>query len=1068
MFSLKSLIESNFQYDNEIIKMYDENGYYDINNFCNLNNDKQKDFKLLDGPPFISGSTILNTNLHMGHCLISYLKSAFDTYYLMNEYNVDLTTSSDNHGLPTELLISSYLDLKNTSDIKDIGLNVFNSTGIKLINMFEKNWYSVYNKLSRDYSKNHYRTSQFEYMDIVWNTFYKLYKKGYAYKGVKVLPYSYKLQTPISNFEANENYKEIKTKTYYISVKVDSRLYSNHYFIYWTTTLWTVPFNIALCLNPNAKYYSIKIKDKFYIVEEHYLEKIVKIFNKSNNNSDKISNDTTTRFIGYGKSLVNIDYIPVIKTFDKSINPKIYKTYIDDYVDVNSKNGIGVVHLSPAFGEDDFRVCLNNQIVNTDNIFDYCLISDNGNFKYFNSLPELNNLNIHSKESEDIITNSIKDSIISIETIKHNYPFSPRSDEPLIYKVCDSYFIKVKDNRDKLLEINNQINWKPSHIKYGRFGNWLKNADDWCISRNRYFGTPLNIWICEKDNDMLVIKDIKELENLTNKKYTNIHPEYIFNTIIVKNNKEYKNVNLTFDCWFESGCSCLIEFNNKIKNLHIEQDYNKKICTFTKQKIFKPYDLCIEGIDQCRGYFYTSLIISTLLFNKPPFLNCICTGLILDENNKKLSKSSGNYQPPENYIINYGSDFLRLYLLGSVLVNGENLKFNINDIKTYKQKIIQLINGLKFLNDYTQKYYNTNINFNDDYIKSVHDKPLEYDILDYWILSQLDTLIIDIRNNFSNLEIKNSVKSIMEFIDKITNYYIKFKRNDIKRNIKRVFDTLHYVFKNLILLMTPFCPMLSEYLYNLHIEHSYHKSIKYLTYPTPIDFQNKELNDEFNDFLILLQGLRNIRKSNNQYKNQFINKINIYSTLNIGYIKQFKNILKEDLKVLHVKFGYMEAVDFSIKFNFKTIGKYHKEIAKDIKNHVFTLEEKRNYFYQYKDYLPYKDIKLTDEYIEEIKPVYNIPNNNYSAFDIFCVYFDYSNTKEVKERNIIQKLINDIQDLRKDYSLNVYDNINVIVLDINDNIDIYKRYKQNIIDYLIVNNIIFVIYDEYKIEIERL
>ena len=1055
MFTLKNLINNNYQYDDDIIKMYSNNGYYDINSFCNLNNCKQNDFKLLDGPPFISGSNPETANLHMGHCLISYLKSAFDIYYLMNEYNVDLTTSSDNHGLPTELLISKYLNLKTTSDIKEIGLKTFNSTGLKLINMFESNWYDIYDKLGRDYSKNHYRTSQVEYMDIIWNTFYKLYKKGYVYKGVKILPYSYKLQTPLSNFEANENYKEIKTKTYYISVKLDSVLYPNHYFIYWTTTLWTVPFNVAICLNPEAKYYSITVLDKSYIVEEHYVNKITKVINKHNN--DQI----ITKFIGYGKSLVDIDYIPVIKTFDKSINPKIYKTYTDDYVDIQNKNGCGIVHLSPAFGEDDFRICLKNQIVDSKNIFDYSPINDNGEFKLFDSLPQLQGLNIHCIDSERIITENIKDSIISTETIKHNYPFSPRTEEPLIYKVCESYFIKVKENRERLIRENEKINWKPSHIKNGRFGNWLKNADDWCISRNRYFGTPINIWISD-DNDILVIKNIKQLEKLTKTKFNNIHPEYVFNTVIKINNKEYKNVKLTFDCWFESGCSCLIEFNNKSQDLHKIQDNTIKTCSFTKQKNFKPYDLCIEGIDQCRGYFYTSLIISTLLYDMPPFFNCICTGLVLDENNKKLSKSSGNYQPPENYIIDHGSDILRLYLLGSVLGNGENLKFNINDLKTYKQKIIQLINGLRFLNDYTLKYYKTNIKFIDIY------KPIECDILDHWILSQLDELIINVRHNFSTFEIKNSVKIIMEFIDKLTNYYIKFKRNDIKRNVQRVFNVLFYVFRNLILLMTPFSPMLCEYLYNLYVDEEHKKSIKYLTYPTTNEFQDIELNSEFDDFIILLQGLRNIRKSNNEFKNKFINRITIYSTLNINYLNQFKSILKEELKVLHINFDYMKAIDYSIKFNFKTIGQKHKEIAKDIKNYNFNITDKEYYFTRYRDYLPYKNIELTDEYIEEIKPVYNIPDINYYVFDIYCVHFNYTETKEVKERNIIQKLINDIQDLRKEKNIEVFNNINVIILDTKDNIEIYKKYKNYMIEYLIVNDIIFFIFNDYKISIERL
>ena len=939
MFTLKKLFENNYQSDSDIINMYLKNGHYDKNNFTSLNNNKQINFKLLDGPPFISGSNINKSNLHLGHCLISYLKSAFDIYYLMNEYNVDLTTSSDNHGLPTELLISSHLNLNGTSDIKAYGLDKFNSTGLKLIDTFEKAWYEVYKKLGRDYSTNHYRTSQLEYMTVIWNTFSKLYKNGYIYKGVKILPYSYKLQTPLSNFEANENYKEIKTKTYYVKVKVENNIFKNseslqYYFIFWTTTIWTIPFNVALCLNPNSKYFSIIIDNEAYIVEENYIEKFKKIFNKS---KDK---KIISEFVGYGKSLVNIDYLPVIPTFDKFKNKKIYKTYTDDYVDNKNKNGCGIVHLSPAFGEDDFRICFKNEIVDNKNIFNYCLIDDKGNFKSFYPLRNLKNLNIHSQEAEIIIEDYIKESVILTETIKHNYPFSPRTNEPLIYKVCESYFVKVKENREKLIEQNEKINWKPSHIKDGRFGNWLKNAEDWCISRNRFFGTPLNIWINKKDEtDILVIDSIQELEYLTQKKFTNIHPEFIYDLIIKKGNKEYENVKLTFDCWFESGCSCLIEFKTDLDFHQLHPIY-----PFELQNKFKPYDLCIEGIDQCRGYFYTSLIISTLLFNKPPFLNCICTGLIMDEKGKKLSKSSGNYQPPENYINEFGSDTLRLYLLGSVLGNGENLKFNVSDLKVYKQKIIQLLNSLKFLNDYTLKYYKTEIKFVNV------ENPKEHDILDLWILSQLDELIIEVNNNFLNYEVKGSVKLIMEFIEKLTNYYLKFKRNEIKNNTERVFNILFFVYHQLILLLVPFCPMLCEYLYNLNISNlDFQKSIKYLTYPKPLGFFDSELNDDLNDFVFLLQNLRNIRKSNNEFKNKFINKIIIKSSSDLGHIKQLKEILKEDLKVLQIKFEYAKPIDYSLKFNFKEIGKNHKEIAKIIKNYNFDLKDKEDYYEGIKD-----------------------------------------------------------------------------------------------------------------------
>lgn len=1078
MFKLYSIIDNGYLFDDYVKSMYEKNDYYSINNFSKYNNRNQVDFKLLDGPPFISGYDSKISNLHAGHCLISYLKSAFDIYNFMNEKNVDFTTSSDNHGLPTELLICKHLNLQDTRNIKDIGLDVFNSTGLKIIDQSEENWKIIYQKLGRDYSPNHYRTSQIEYMDKVWETLYHLWSKDYLYQGVKVLPYSYKLETPLSNFEANENYKTIETKTYYFKVEFKP----NHYFIFWTTTLWTIPFNVCLCLNPDGEYYSINVDNenekKVYIIEKHYVNHFLKLTGIKEKGE----------FYDYGYNLVNIEYKPIFKAFEYC---GIYRTLVDHYVNLNISTssqteqqkfiGSGIVHLSPAFGEEDYRVC--KRIIKESDIFKFCLIDDKCNFNKIVGLEEIEGKNIFDPFVTEYLESKFKDSIVATETITHNYPFSPRTDEPIVYKVCKSYFIKVKENKNLLIEQNKKINWKPKYIQNGRFGQWIENAEDWCISRNRFFGTPLNIWVNVKDeNDYFVVKNIKHLEKLTGKKFNDIHPQYIFDLPIYLKDQKYINVNLTFDCWFESGCSCLIKFNrnNKIKG-------NGKIKNKEIDDDFLPYDLCIEGIDQCRGYFYTSLIISTLLYDQPPFMNCICTGLIQDEKGKKLSKSSGNYKPPEEYIKSFGSDAFRLYLLGSVLSNGENLKFDEGEIKHYKQKLIQFINCIRFLNDYNILYYGKEINFNKSFNSEIiviqkkiiegndDSDELSLDTLDLWMLAELDLLTYKINKNFKNLEIKQSVELLLSFIEKFTNIYVKFSRDRIKTGQIGAFLSFKTIIRKLIFLLTPFTPFLSEYLFNLNVDKP--ESIKLLTYPKPNIGEN-DIEPAFyidsdiinvEKFVNILQNIRTLRNNDKENKDSYANRLIIKSFYNLDFLKSFEEIIKKELKILNIEYLNIEASDFSIKYNYQSIGKKCKEIAKAIKGHKFSITEIKKYLNHEIKYLDFEFngqiYKIDKSLIDSIKPIYE----NEKDYNGYIFYFDTTKTKEVEERNIIKSLIDKIQDKRKKKGFKVYENIIIYVEDNSTNLQIYLDNIDFIHNSIVNKNIIFLTNNrQQKVQIKRL
>lgn len=818
---------------------------------------KLQTFKFMDGPPFASGT------LHMGHECVAVVKDTILKHKRKMNFNCTNKLGYDTHGLPIETAVCKNLILVSKAQIEEIGISKFNKICKETINSYMGSWEPLYDIIGRWANfKDVYKTMDINYMETVWWCFNEMWKKDLVFKGFKVMPYSYACQTPLSNFEATQNYKEIVTRSIYVYFELVD--VPNRGLVAWTTTPWTLLSNVALCVNPDIQY--VLCTDEFgreYIIGE-----------TSINNLN--INFTTCVSFKKGKDMVGMKYKPIYSYLDFSYHQVIADNFVQD----SGIIGSCIVHIAPAFGDDDCRVCLDNGIVEIASLNKLCPIDEEG--KYIDIMGCYDGMLVF--DADKLIIKELKQKNIAIheQHYTHQYPFCYRTDTPLIYKASSSFFIDVPKIKDRMIELNKTINWTPKTIGENRFNNWLENVKPWCVSRNRYFGTPIPVWITEDGEEMMSIGSIDELMkyavNLPERPL-DLHPEYINDVILKspKTGKTMKRILDIFDCWFESGAVPYGE-------LHYPFENKEKLDNACHGEYLS--DFISEGLDQTRGWFYTLLVLSTAISNKAPFKNVICTGLVLDAQGIKFSKKFGNFVDPTILIQKYGADIIRLYLLGSSIVRAEPLHFCEQDIVLLKQRIIPYINANKFFLEhciaqqksqalsetkYQIKYLSTNININ------------ELNIIDKWILELTGKLRIQVIKYMEEYQIDKAVYEIINYIDDLTNWYIKLNRDRLKglcgQNEWYIsLSVLYTVLMDYILIASPFMPFLSEYLYSkLHIidikEFPLQSCHEYIyTVRKTIKFENHDYN--------IIQSLSSLEKTD----------ICLYSKYDIFDSQYFKNI----------------------------------------------------------------------------------------------------------------------------------------------------------------------------------
>uniref|UniRef100_A0A1L8DRS7 Isoleucine--tRNA ligase, cytoplasmic n=1 Tax=Nyssomyia neivai TaxID=330878 RepID=A0A1L8DRS7_9DIPT len=749
---------------------------------CLQQSKKKPKYTFYDGPPFATGLP------HYGHILAGTIKDVVTRYAHQQGYHVDRRFGWDCHGLPIEYEIDKVLGIRSPEDILKMGIKAYNDECRKIVMRYANEWEQIIGRMGRwiDF-KNDYKTLYPTYMETLWWVFKQLYQKGMVYKGVKVMPYSTACTTPLSNFESGQNYKEVTdpavTVTFPILDDPD-----NAVLIGWTTTPWTLPSNLSLCVNPELDYVRVKeiSSRRVIILMEARLDAVFKN-PKSYEILDKFP----------GKKLEGLKYKPLFDYFEK-YKDVAFKVLVDDYV--TEESGTGVVHQAPYFGEDDYRVCLANGIITRDQEI-ICPVDASGRFT--NEVRDFQGQYVKDADKNIIALLKKMGRLYHAGQTKHNYPFCWRSDTPLIYKAVPSWFIRVEPMSERLLNASSHTYWVPDFVKEKRFGNWLRSARDWAVSRNRYWGTPIPIWLND-DGEIVVVGSIEELYEESGVRVTDLHREVVDGIEIPSRKpggKPLRRIDEVFDCWFESGSMPFAQLHYPFENA---DDFDSRF----------PADFIAEGIDQTRGWFYTLLVISTALFDKAPFKNLIANGLVLAADGQKMSKRKKNYPDPMEVVNKYGADALRLYLINSPVVRAENLRFKEDGVRDIvKDVFLPWYNAFRFL------YQNIERLHKEDGMKFVYDATRKADnVMDIWIVSYKESLLEFVAAEMKAYRLYTVVPRLTKFIDQLTNWYVRLNRRRLKGELGKEdclisLNTLYDILVTMVKMMAPFTPFLTDFMY---------------------------------------------------------------------------------------------------------------------------------------------------------------------------------------------------------------------------------------------------------------
>ena len=851
-------------------------------------------FSMYDGPPFATGLP------HYGHLLTGTIKDVIPRYQTMRGKCVPRRFGWDTHGLPIESEIEKMHRLSSPADIERFGIARFNEECRKIVLRFTSQWQDMVQRMGRWVCfEKAYMTMLPSYMESVWWIFKRLWEMGFVYEGVKVMPFSTRLATPLSNFEANLNYRDVQDPSITVSFPLADDPTTS--FLIWTTTPWTLPMNLAIMVRADLKYAKVRRGDKCYIVCSNYLKTHFK-------------EDCIVLATFLGQELVGKRYLPLFEYFSDARHPKRFHIIAEPSVDASE--GTGLVHAAPAFGEVDFFAC---QRAGIDWV---CPVDENG--RYTDEIAPLSGILV--KDADMQLIEQIKDKgrLLFQATLRHRYPFCWRSDTPLIYKAVQTWFVAVEKIKKELIDNNMRIHWVPGHLKEGRFGKWLENARDWAISRNRYWGTPIPLWRSEQGK-IIPIGSIKELEQKTGAQITDLHRDHIDSLTFTEEGQIYTRIPEVFDCWFESGAMPFAQDHYPFEKGH------KTLDTF-------PADFIAEGLDQTRGWFYTLNVLSTALFNQPAFRNVIVNGIVLAEDGAKMSKRLQNYPDPKGVIDKYGADAMRLYMLNSPAMQGDDVCFSEKGVELILRKsLIPFWNAYLFLSTYAKiyKWVPEEVEFTSKYA------------IDRWIVSKLQKLIDEVTKSMDGYLLMRAVSPFVQFIDQLTNWYIRrnrtrFWENRESESRSSAFQTLYFVLRLCAHVTAPFIPFISEAIYRGLRMRSDPISVHLCDFPCyQARLRDPCLESEMHLVHQVTRMVHALRKKQALKVRQPLRKLCVVACDGklLCCLQRHQQLLLDELNVKMVEYSSQEEniVTTSIRPNFKNLGKRAGPLMDEVQKAILSL-----------------------------------------------------------------------------------------------------------------------------------
>ena len=983
--------------EEDILKVWKER---QVHERCLEMNPDGENFVIYDGPPTANGKP------HIGHVLTRAIKDLIPRYQRMLGKKVAFKAGWDTHGLPVELEVEKQLGIDGKEQIEAYGVEPFIKKCKENVFIYRSEWEKLSERVAYSADmKKPYATYENEYIESEWWALKQLWDKGMLYKGYKVVPYCPRCGTALSSHEVAQAYKDVREESVFVRFKSTEE--TDTYFAAWTTTPWTLPSNIALCVNPKAEYVKVRVGAEYYYLAKELLENVLPEY-------DEIISSHI------GEDLVSKKYLPLFDFGNdilKEDGRPAHYIVCDDYVTMT--DGTGIVHIAPAFGEDDARVARENnlpmlQLVKTDGT----MSEECGKFS-----------GIFCKEADKSIIEALREDgkLIFAKEYEHNYPHCWRCDTPLIYYARNSWFIAMTKVRQDLIDNNNTVNWRPDNVRTGRFGNFLENVVDWGLSRERYWGTPLPVWKCQDCGHMHCIGSIDELKSMSDDcpDEIELHKPYIDNVHIKcpKCSGSMKRETEVIDCWFDSGSMPFAQYHYPFENKDL----------FDKQF---PADFISEAQDQTRGWFYSLMAISTQLFNKSPYENVICLGLVLDKDGAKMSKHIGNVVNPWEVVDSKGADALRWYFYS-----------NSNPWLPSRISIDALEEGIrKYMSTLwnTLSFFTLYANIDDfDHTKyNMEDRSLS--IIDKWILSRLESTLNIVSANLDQYLITQASRAMIDFVDDLSNWYVRRSRerywgSEMTEDKISAYMTLYLCLDTMAKMTAPFTPFIAEDIYMaLHEGKSDDsESVHLCSWP---NFEGRYIDEKLEQAMGLTRDIvflgRSARNSSQMKNRQALSRLIVAdlesekaSLLDEGLIELIKDEL--NVKSVELEGRSDDLLDYRFKPQLKTLGKKLGSLLPAVRDALMNIDGIE----------AYKELKekggitlaISDEtvYLEEEDLI--IENKQREGFasqsqNNLTVALDLTLTEELIAEGYVRELISKVQHLRKSSGLEVTDHIALYII----------------------------------------